>query len=360
MGWVEMLDDLKNKLRTCSQESTHKFFGGLASCPWCVLERQSGVLFFIGKITTQAGQTPFNIALVWQRIESVSSPGEAPSIDPSQFAATPKPFPKEIQTARKKAIIKKTSAVVIVIGTLAVYSTYPGAFLVGLIIAIILLFFSGVDDSRERTIRKMDLTRAQSNWNDANHRWRREAGDSMFKEKLKELKQLKSQYESIDTEFVKEKQNLHATIRERQLNKFLDGFFISDHKIPQIGPARKATLASFGIETAADIKRSKIQGIPRFGDALTRELEQWRKSLESKFVFDSAKGIDPVDIDALNQKFRQRKSQIESTLLAGPEVLNQIKADIISKRQLLLLEVKTAAQSLSQARSDMSVFEKWI
>ena len=51
--WVGMLDYLKHNLRTCGQESMHKYFGGLAGCPWCVLERQSGVLFFIGIVTTQ-------------------------------------------------------------------------------------------------------------------------------------------------------------------------------------------------------------------------------------------------------------------------------------------------------------------
>jgi hypothetical protein len=68
------------------------------------------------------------------------------------------------------------------------------------------------------------------------------------------------------------------------------------------------------------------------------------------------KGIDPADIDALNQKFRQQRAQIENALLAGLEILNQVRADIISKQQLFKVEVETAAQSIAQSRSDMSVF----
>lgn len=357
--WVEMLDYLKHNLRTCGQEPTHKYFGGLAGCPWCVLERQSGVLFFIGTITTPTGQATFNLAIVWQRIMSVSSLGEVSSIDPSQFTATPKPLPKEIQiarvTANTVAVVKKISAVGILLGTLVVY---PGAFIIGLIIALILFFSDSEDDplGPEQKTRQTVLSEAQYKWNKAEQRWRSEAGNDLFKEKLQALTRLKSQYESLDVEYTREKEKLQNTIRDRQLHKFLDSFFIADHKIRNIGPGRKATLASFGIETAADIDPRKIRRIQGFGRSYTGELVRWRTSLEHKFVFDSSKGIDPADIAALNQKFRQRRAQIESELLTGPEKLNQVTADIRRQRQSLQMEVEAAARTLAQARSDMSVF----
>ena len=357
--WVGILDYLKHNLRTCGQEPTHKYFGGLAGCPWCVLERQSGVLFFIGIITTPTGQATFNLAVVWQRTMSVSAPGEAPSIDPGHFTATPKPLPKEIQIARiiakTMALVKKVSAVVIILGTLAVY---PGAFIIGLIVALILFFSDSEDDSleRERKARQTALNDAQYKWNEAEQRWKREAGNGVFKEKLQELARLKGQYESLDAEYAQEKQKLQTTIREHQLHKFLDSFFIDDHKIPNIGPGRKATLASFGIETAADIDPHKIRRIKGFGRSLTDDLVRWRKSLESRFVFDPSKGIDPADVAALNQKFRQCRTQIESALLASPELLNQVRADVIRKRQSLQVEVEAAARALAQARADRSVF----
>ena len=335
---------------------THKYFGDLTSCPWCVLERQSGVLFFVGIITTPTGQATFNLSVVWQRIMSVSSPGEAFSIDPGQFTVTPKSLSIGIQNARIIAVVKKVWAVIIVVSSLAAYSVYPGAFIIGLIVALI-LFFSGVNDSAERRAREAALNHAQGNWNAAEQRWRREASDGVFKEKLQELVRLKSQYESLDAEYAQEKQKMQATIRERQLHKFLDGFFIDDHKIPKIGPGRKATLASFGIETAADIDSLKIQRIKGFGKSYTGELVRWRKSLERKFVFDPSQGIDPVDIAALNQKFRQRKAQVENALLAGPEMLNQVRADVIRKRQSLQVEIEAAARALAQASSDLSVFK---
>ena len=59
---------------------------------------------------------------------------------------------------------------------------------------------------------------------------------------------------------------------------------------------------------------------------------------------------------ALTQKLRQRKTQIESALLAGPELLNQVRAEAMRKRPGLRVEVEATARALAQARSDMSVF----
>lgn len=366
--WVGMLDYLKHNLRTCGQEPTHKYFGGLAGCPWCVLERQSGVLFFIGIITTPTGRATFNLAVVWQRIMSVPPPGEALPIDPGRFTATPTPLPKEIQAARimatAKRTLKRVLAVAVVIGALVISMIIasPVAFIIGIIIAFIFLS-SGEEDSAEQRARQTErgarqttLDDAQRRWNGAEQRWKREASDDVFKENLQELTRLKSQYESLDAEWAQEKQKLQATIRELQLHKFLDNFFIDDHKIPNIGPGRKATLASFGIETAADIVPYRISGIKGFGASLIGELVRWRKSLESKFVFDPSMGVDPTDVALLNQKFRQRRMQIEGALLAGPEKLNQIRTDIIRRRQLLQVKVEAAARALAQARSDMSLF----
>ena len=171
-----------------------------------------------------------------------------------------------------------------------------------------------------------------------------------------ELGHSKRRYEDLRREYAGEKQKLTETSRQRQLHNFLDRCFIQDHRIPNIGPGRKAILASFGIETAADILPYRIIGIKGFGEHLTIELEQWRTTLESQFVFDPSQGIDAADIARLNQKFAQRKSQLESALLAGPEVLSQLRADLLRKRQLLKFEVDAAAQALVQARADMTVF----
>lgn len=48
------------------------------------------------------------------------------------------------------------------------------------------------------------------------------------------------------------------------------GIFIDVASIPGVGPARKAALRSFGIETAADVTRRGVKQVKGFGDHLTR------------------------------------------------------------------------------------------
>jgi DNA-binding helix-hairpin-helix protein with protein kinase domain len=314
-------------------------------------------MFFVGLINSTKGQTSFNLVLVWQRIISVSSPGET-SIDPNQFTLNPTPVSQQVQVAIKIAktiaIAKKVGALVIFLGTIALY---PQGFFIALIVAAV-LFYSNSENralQEERRRRQAVLNDAEHVWDEAARRWAHEAGIYLFKNKLSDLVKIKREYESLDSELAREKDKLQRTIKQRQLRNFLDSFFIDDHTIPNIGPGRKATLASFGIETAADVDRHKIRRIKGFGTRFTNDLVQWRQSLESKFVFDPSKGVDPSDMAALNHRFNQRRAQVENALSAGPELLVQVRAEIFRKREGLRPEVERAARALAQARSDMSV-----
>jgi DNA-binding helix-hairpin-helix protein with protein kinase domain len=150
--------------------------------------------------------------------------------------------------------------------------------------------------------------------------------------------------------------SLQDNVRESQLQKFLDGQYIDNHSISGIGPSRKATLSSFGVETAADVTWNQIINIPGFGSTFTRELVDWRKSLERRFVFDPSKGVNPADIAALNQRFSHRRKQIEVSLLAGPEQLINIRDSVLEYRKFFPV-VQQAAQQLAQAEADLSLLK---
>lgn len=353
VDWIRALEQLKSEIRTCQIESVHKYYGGLNGCPWCSLERKSGVLFFVSAIAVTPTGAVFNLSQVWQRILTVPSPGEAPHIGPDSFSPAPSPLPFKVHFADVWRVVRKLLAVGIVIWGL---STFPNAFIVVLIIALILFFYKA-GEPVEKSARQNVLSFAEARWNETHRRWNLEAGDSAFMEKLQEATKLKKKYENLNNEYTREKQKLQAAVWERQLNKFLDNFFIHDHSIPKIGAGRKATLASFGIETAADIDRNKIIGISGFGVSLTNELIQWRKGIEGRFRFDPSRGVDPADISALNQKFRQERRRIEGDLLAIPESLDMVRAQILVRREALRSQVEAVAKALAQARADLSVFK---
>lgn len=209
--------------------------------------------------------------------------------------------------------------------------------------------------SSEKRVRQAALNAARNDLNAVQHRWNAEGGDGKFQAKLMELAGLRKEYEGLANQLALEKQKLQQNLRNAQLHKFLDRFFISDHAISGVGPARKATLASFGVETAADVTKAKILRIRGFGPSLADTLVGWRTSLERRFVFDPTKGVDPADTAALNQRFSQKRKQLEGSILAGHEQLVQIRGQILQQRSQLLPVLNAAATRVAQAQADLSV-----
>ena len=97
-----------------------------------------------------------------------------------------------------------------------------------------------------------------------------------------------SQYQRLDADLNQELARVRSTREERQRQAFLDTFLIARAKIPGVGPAKRATLAAFSIESAADIDYSAVRGVPGFGEALTSNMLTWRREQEAKFRYNPA------------------------------------------------------------------------
>jgi DNA-binding helix-hairpin-helix protein with protein kinase domain len=347
--WASALDRLRSSLRMCPNEHGHKFWQGLPACPWCELEQRSGILFFVTVIPTEA-KGSFDIAVVWKRISMIPPPVAASPPDPSSIRVTPKPLPPAVQASRAWAIGRKVFAVGLVLGTLAVA---PSAILFAGLIALV-IFFLPTDESQERQIRNARLEQTKASWQTVQSEWHREAGGGMFTQAMDELRRARDQYDKLGGEYANEKQVLMSSLKERQLQQFLSLFFLDNHSIMNIGWGRKATLASFGIETAADITYQKVSAIKGFGHVLTTNLLDWRRSIEARFVFDASKGIDPQDMAALNHRFAQKRQGLVGVLLAGPERLERIRIETMKNKDRLQPRVQTVAHELAQAMADLN------
>lgn len=148
---------------------------------------------------------------------------------------------------------------------------------------------------------------------------------------------------------------LNATAKERQKQKFLDGFFIDSADIPGVGPTRKSTLRSFGIETAADVDRHRIQNIRGFGQSLTRAVLDWKASCERKFTFNAATAVTDADKNAVRAKLAARKMRVESTLRQGPSDLKRMREEAILRSSNVIIQIEQSAKQLAQAKKDYSI-----
>lgn len=255
--WVTALDEFRVNLQTCRAESIHKFYRGLSKCPWCELEQTSGTPFFISHIKYNSGNSTINIEIVWEKLLSVKKPLDAPFPKNIPHNLVGKPLPQELSNAKDLAMVKKVIAIVIVIGTI-IY--LPSILLLTGFLSL-WLFFSGYNVGSERNVRIAVVDQAKIELNLLNKKWDSECNDSKFMAKITELKNAKEEYLKLPQDLITAKQQLHQDRRNNQLHKFLDKHFIQSARIPSIGTSRKITLVSYGVESAADITRNKIQNI---------------------------------------------------------------------------------------------------
>jgi DNA-binding helix-hairpin-helix protein with protein kinase domain len=162
---------------------------------------------------------------------------------------------------------------------------------------------------------------------------------------------------------------------EDQLARFLDGFTIDKATIPDVGSGRAAKLASYGIETAADVTKAALANVPGFGEHLTKRLLSWRKDIERGFRFDPAAAKAAIDSGAilvpigptkspppkLEGRAASRLKQIEAEFSAAAPRLAQFANVIEAQRRRLHAEAVGLASQVAQAEADvkaLSVFPR--
>ncbi len=120
-----------------------------------------------------------------------------------------------------------------------------------------------------------------------------------------------------------------------QLEEFLAKFRVSGHRIHQIGPARSALLAQFGIVTAWDVER--MTNIAGLGQGVV-ELRLWVGRLKKRSRFDPSRRLT----DASEQEIRRDIQKLEKEIL---DELDRVK------KEWSVLKLHYAAPRLQQLRA---------
>ena len=168
------------------------------------------------------------------------------------------------------------------------------------------------------------------------------------------LEKMKDELLGLPEDEKRELTALHNTARERQKQKFLEGFFIDVASIPGVGPARKAALRSFGIETAADVPRRGVKQVKGFGDHLTQAVIDWKASCERRFVFRPNAAVTPADRQAVMAKMTAKSQRLEAELTEGAAELQRFRLHAPARTMPLMAPLHQAAGKLAQAQADLS------
>jgi DNA-binding helix-hairpin-helix protein with protein kinase domain len=183
-------------------------------------------------------------------------------------------------------------------------------------------------------------------------RWQREASEEPFGTKLKDLKKLAEEHAQLPNRRQQRIRDLERDLYNVQLRHYLEKFDIASADIPHVKDNRKAMLSSYGIDDAADVTATAVEAVPGFGHFLTEQMMAWRRSLEGRFKFDPKRGIDPADVQRVDQDIAKRRMEIELMLSRGQMELTEIRRRIIVVRGQLQDQLQKAWMEMAQARAN--------
>lgn len=311
--WIDALGKLLQNLKVCASHGGHRYPTSLQHCPWCEIEGQAKTsLFPFPSVVRQINL--FDIEAFWKQVTIIP-------VLASLGILTLEPLP-DVQISSWAQEQKQLYA-----------SGWK-----------FLLAKIGLCEERRVAIEsaKYRLETCQKEWSALEYRWRSEKSRELMLSLISEIDLLKTKF----TEATKIRQlrlNTLQTDFQNQVQRFLDKHRIQNANIGSIGPKRKQTLRSSGIETAGQITKIALCDLKGFGDESTRTMLNWRKSIERRFVFDSTHGVDPQDIqlighDTANQQLilelqmKEKFIQLDLNYQIGTKMIATLRADAIKFR----------------------------
>ena len=328
-SWIMALKKLEGSLNRCSNLKTHFYPNSAGVCLWCELARDGGGLDMFPDLSGFASDVRAGTHATEQAIREIQA---------LQFPMVADLLPKSIVSTRKASRrlreAKRAKRNQTLMGLIMLAGAGAGFFYAATVwfvwVGLAIWAVVRVGD------RKVDPKPFQDALNRADEALQREIDEFVCRNGLGEVAQVRgdlslaiSSYRSIDEGLSEELRKLNSTREARQRTAYLDQYSIQGAKISGIGPVRTTTLISFGIETAADISQSAVVQVPGFGAAMAANLVEWRRKLESRFRYNSARTAqDVADENKLRASFGRRRATLEATIRNGLKTLRTARPKI--------------------------------
>lgn len=352
--WSADLALFEESLKPCSRNPNHTFFKGLSGCPICRIEVGAAVVLFGFPIYSS---TPGpDLDKLWRSIE------EVPKLQPAEL---PQPLirfeelslsetGRRVQSAQSTRFLLGIMSLLCAVGALAVCIEWQDIIATSCLASAAVLLIWRI--SREATVvheARQILEQADSRVKALERRWQSETSHTGFEEMYRALQQAATELGQLSSERARRLHSLEANRPKAQLESFLDAHRIARATIPGIGPARKATLESFGIETARDVSSAAVEAIKGFGPELTTRLTDWRLEVERRFVFDPQRPVEPRLLAEVDRELGLRRSELAKKLAEGPTRLLQLRATVEHARYVVGEALRTQQRELLQAQRDL-------
>lgn len=354
LDWIHVLNDLEGTLNHCGKVNTHFYPAIAKGCIWCKLMGNSGFDMF-PDLTAVETNIPTDEHGTEQAICEIQA-FRFPTVgDVLPTATTPRDTSTALREARSEKRGRALMGFLIMGGAVAgfIYAASAWFMWVGLAIWGWVTF-------SDREVESGPFLQAFKN---ADDRVQRELNAFVQRNGLAEVVKVHGDldaaivdYKNHDDTLARELKVMKSNRESRQRQAYLDRFSIRHANISGIGPAKTATLISFGIETAADVNQSAVLRVPGFGDVMTGKLMAWRRGHESRFKYDRTPNAqDAADERALRDRFGAEKAKLESKIRNGLSTLRNAKPRLDAlptkaKSDRALMDALTAR---AQAETDL-------
>lgn len=353
--WFAGLKELSETLRTCGRNPAHSFSTVSKTCPWCAYEQNGLVFFYRPQPASRlpAGRVDgTRLRQVWARIETRQRNLEALE----RWAAPPRPCGK---TPSRGALFVKHGA-----GNLAPWLV-GACILLGVPLHMGLLFvallIAGLAFA-SHALFKLHLGRKKTRFESM----LRQLGAPLSPANRQQFRQLAARAyycrDKAEAQLATIERMIRqpaATMKELQLIAYLEKFRIKPGAIDGIGPSRAAQLASFGIESAADISKASVSSVPGFGPGFTNRLLNWRVQRERRFRYDANAAPDASMAIKLSYRrqlierdFARHVGELEQILLQ----MEAIEGAGLARKTALDTQVQALETDYAQARADLALF----
>jgi DNA-binding helix-hairpin-helix protein with protein kinase domain len=286
--WIRVLDTLESSLVPCAENKLHYYPRDSNECPWCFMEEQLGTVLFVPFVPgaklvegVDPGAAAFRIDAIWRQISALSIPPRERILPKIEWAG---PAPKT--PLLEKIFAKVTPGrLLCAAAALAVLILAPTLWFVSLGLAGYAVFGGRNSASDKVELLRKKLTEVDGRWFNAVLAWQKRAGVDELAQLQLQLQVARDEYISLEGAKRREIDGYKSQRREKQLHAFLENYQIRNSRIRGIGTAKQAALASYGIDTAADISTAKVLAVPGIGPAIADDLMKWKSSCEGRFRF---------------------------------------------------------------------------
>ena len=352
--WATALAAFESDLVTCGASALHRFPRSRGACPWCDLER-SGLFLFVAGESAVAGAILLDVTVIQRHIDAIPPLASVPfPVDSNDAGADGEPLQPLVRLHRRVWLGGLAAALITMIVLTADFGGSAAPVDVAWMVLAAVFGNARPRLARIKRERRTALRAAEAAFAEALQQWHAVADMRDLELRRNELQRKLESYRGLPAKFTAERAQLEAEKPWHQMRAYLDRFLIADVKLPGIGKKRRATLLSYGIETALDVReRLAATYIPKMGDTSRGVLLAWVRYLELRFRYDPSQPLDPRLANDLLARENRERSDLERDLRGGPQALKKTADDRIAHRETIRPVLVQRAAALAQAHADV-------